>query len=297
MLGRMKKRRTCADDNVVAEVLQSLPMGAVVELAALINDTLEQRVPILSSWSTLQAILIPKHDSVSKWSDLRPITICPTLCKVWDAVLLRKIQNPVLPNLSPWQFALVPGGNSQPYSHYLASRREESLMGQKLFVMKLDIPKAFGKLLHSAIIIMLCSCMTCPRSTYVHAIASSYKNLRSNFKPDSNVTSDLVDTQRGVRQGSPLSPLLFVMVLDLAIIRCCELWRSKGMGIKIGDSLLSILAFAGDILFSVTTPVTWLRWPLTSRMLSPRSVCLPTWGNALGLAMWTRTLLFRRTAL
>ena len=67
-------------------------------------------------------------------------------------------------------------------------------------------------------------------------------------------TSDLVDIPRGFRQGSPLSPFLLVMVLDLAITRCCELWKSKGMGIKIDEALLSILAFAGDILLFSNNP-------------------------------------------
>ena len=51
-----------------------------------------------------------------------------------------------------------------------------------------------------------------------------------------------------------MSPFLFVMVLDLAIFRCCELWKSKGMGIKIDETLLSILAFADDILSFSNNP-------------------------------------------
>ena len=183
VLGRMRKRRTCAEDNVVAEMLQSLPMDAVVKLVALTNNTLQQRVPIPSSWSTLQAILIPKHDSVSVWSDLRPITICPTLCKVWDAVLLRKIQNYVLPNLSPWQFAFMPGRSIRSPTAITSLLGEKTRgWGQKLFVMKLDISKAFGKLLHTAIINAL-HLHDAPLE-YVHAIATSCDDFKSTFKLD-----------------------------------------------------------------------------------------------------------------
>ena len=202
VLGRMKKRRTCADDNVVAEMLQFLPMDAVVKLATLINDTLEQRVPIPSSWPTLQAILIPKRDSISVWSDLRPITICPTLCKVWDAVLLRKIQNYVLPNLSTWQFAFMPGRSIRSPTTITSLLGEKTReRGQKMFAMLLDIWKAFDKLLHTAIINALHS-HDVPHE-YIHAIASGYKNPKSTFKLDSNVISELVDIQSGYDKAHP----------------------------------------------------------------------------------------------
>ena len=166
VLGRMKKRRACADDNVVAEMLQSLPMDAVVKLAALINDTLGQRVPIPSSWSTLQAIQIPKHDSATKWSDLRPTTICPTLCKVWDAVLLRNNQNSVLPSFSLWQFAFMPGRSIRSPTAITSLLGEKTReWGQKMFVMK----STSRRLLTSCCTppsLVLCSCMTCPRSMF-----------------------------------------------------------------------------------------------------------------------------------
>ena len=171
VLGRMKSRRTCADYNVVAEMLQALPMEAVVKLAALIKDTLEQRVPSPTSWSTLQAILLSKHDSVSKCSDLRPITICPTLCKVWDAVLLLKIQPCVLPKLSPWQFAFMPGRSVRSPTAITTLLGENTFeRGQRLFVMKLNTSKAFDKLSHSAIIRSLVMHDEPPE--YVDAIAS-----------------------------------------------------------------------------------------------------------------------------
>ena len=44
------------------------------------------------------------------------------------------------------------------------------------------------------------------------------------------------------------------MVLGLAIIRCCDLRKSKGMRIKIDETLLSILAFADDILVFSNNP-------------------------------------------
>ena len=47
----------------------------------------------------------------------------------------------------------------------------------------------------------------------------------------------------GVKQGCPFSPLLFNLILDELIVRL----KSLGIGIKLGDNLVSVMAFADDL--------------------------------------------------
>ena len=82
----------------------------------------------------------------------RPITICPTLAKTWDSVLLAKLQQYVAPNLSEWQHAFIAGRSLAGPVHILSTlvekRRE---WGRKPVCLKPDVSKAFDRVFHSAI--------------------------------------------------------------------------------------------------------------------------------------------------
>lgn len=282
VIGKMKTGKTCSDDHVVAEMLQALPLDAIGKLAALIDEALEGTAPLPESWSELQAILLPKLDKPVSWSDYRPVTICPTLCKVWDAILLRKVQSCVLNSMSPWQFAFVPGKSIRsPVTIASLIGEKQREWGKDLFVMKLDISKAFDKLLHDAIISALVMHQVPPE--YIHAIASGYNNLKSKFQLNKGVFSESVNVERGVRQGSPLSPFLFVMVLDLVIKRCIQTWTGKGYGIMWHKWLIQLLAFADDILLFAESALQ------LQKMATDLSVSLATIGLAINWkkCLWT----------
>ena len=56
--------------------------------------------------------------------------------------------------------------------------------------------------------------------------------------------------ERGVRQGDPLSPLLFNLVLDRVLEEVAIVWRRRGYGTNIGQTggtRLTHLAFADDM--------------------------------------------------
>ena len=59
------------------------------------------------------------------------------------------------------------------------------------------------------------------------AVVKGYKNLTSTFRLDARVVSGSVPLSRGVRQGSPLSPFLFVVVLNMVLE---ELLSGTGWG-------------------------------------------------------------------
>ena len=199
VIARMKRGKTCALDNVVSEMLQALPPDGIVRLAELLDSLLaDASLPLPSSWTELEAILLPKTGSPETWKHFRPITICPALAKTWDSVLLAKLQQYVTPNLSEWQHAFIAGRRLTGPVHILSTLAEKCWeWGRKLVCLKLDVSKAFDRVFHAAI----------ERALRFHgvpedltcAVVKGYKNLTSTFRLDARVVSGKVPISRSVR--------------------------------------------------------------------------------------------------
>ena len=79
-------------------------------------------------------------------------------------------------------------------------------------------------------------------SEVAHAILDTYKSTSTRIFT-SNESTRPIEILNGVKQGDPLSPLLFNMVMDELITEV----NSLNIGIEVGDAKVSILAFADDL--------------------------------------------------
>ncbi|KAL2102365.1 hypothetical protein ACEWY4_001533 [Coilia grayii] len=109
-----------------------------------------------------------------------------------------------------------------------------------LAVVLLDVAKAFDTVCHQHIFNALRQKGV--DSDVVQCIRSGYEScttriaLRGEF-------SEPIATTRGVRQGDPLSPLLFNLPMDPLL---CTL-STEGKGVSVGGSNVAALAFADDL--------------------------------------------------
>lgn len=105
----------------------------------------------------------------------------------------------------------------------------------------LDISKAFDSVPHEAI----------RRSLIAHGVdedlirvvTNMYSNIRTIFQ---NCGDFQLEIKRGVKQGVPLSPLLFNIVLTPLIVKLEE----SGKGLRIGGNEIPVLAFAVDLVIT-----------------------------------------------
>ena len=252
-ISKLKRNKTCHDDGCVSEMIQALPDEGVTHLTELLNDVYLGKSKPPDSWAQITVILLPKVAQAHTWPMFRPIAILPCLVKLWDAMLLSRILPAAKARLLPSQFAFLPGKSITEPTMVLQQVCEKAReWGRTLFIMKLDLNKAFDSIMHQAILDALCDA-DIPRDI-INAIVHGYKGLLGTFRLNEAVTSDSVPIQRGVRQGSPLSPLLFILVLNLALRRCNDIWRAQGKGFSLdGKFLLNLLGFADDLLLIAET--------------------------------------------
>ena len=102
--------------------------------------------------------------------------------------------------------------------------------------------------------------------TIVAALRRLHTDLHASVDAVPGENSRLFQVQHGVRQGDPLSPLLFSLVLQQALTEVEAVWRRRGYGAQSGMSIagerLTHVPFADDMTLVATS------WLSTKRMLS-----------------------------
>jgi hypothetical protein len=195
--------------------------------------------------------LIPKKLVPLVPADYRPISLCNVIYKIIAKCIANRLK-PHLPDyIHPTQQAFIEGRRisnniiiAQEITHSFAL----SAWKDKAFMLKIDLAKAFDRLewnfivaslnrkgLHAHFINLIHACISSPSFSVI-----------INGQPFAKFKSD-----RGIRQGCPLSPYLFVLAINELSISLQEAMSDNNfVGIKLGPTCPAIhsLLFADDLI-------------------------------------------------
>ena len=195
-----------------------------------------------TGWNETTIVLIPKVSQPEHVKDLRPISLCNVLYKIISKVLSNRLKK-VLPDvMSPTQSAFVPGRLisdniliAYEMTHYMQKKKRGKI---GCAAIKLDMSKAYDRVewrfVHDMMsrlgfsarwIGLIMNCI----STVSYRIKVNGK-LFESFRPG-----------RGLRQGDPLSPYLFLICAEgfSALLQKAE---EEGR-LRVSRSVTMLLAF------------------------------------------------------
>jgi len=187
-----------------------------------------------------RTVLLPKgKDGLGNIKNWRPITIASILIRLYNKILTRRMHSVFRTSSKQTGFKPVNGvGQNVAILHNLL--RHARANKNNLFVCLLDVSKAFDSVPHESIIRALAR-NGCP-CEFIEIIKDEYENSYTALScMDGN--SPLVNIKRGVKQGDPMSSILFNLVID-------ELFEIIGdrFGYELqGVGKVNARAFADDI--------------------------------------------------
>jgi hypothetical protein len=187
----------CGDD-ITSEVLQALNSGVIPE-----------------GWNDTTVVLIPKVDNPELITQFRPISLCNVIYKIISKMLASRLKE-ILPEvISPMQSAFVPGclitDNvlvAYESVHTIKNKRSGK-MG--LCVVKLDMHKAYDRV--EWVFLEKIMRRMGFDDGWISLMMACVRSVRYQVRFNSEETDMFVPT-RGLCQGDPLSPYLFMLCAE-----------------------------------------------------------------------------------
>ncbi|XP_013583277.1 PREDICTED: uncharacterized protein LOC106292212 [Brassica oleracea var. oleracea] len=240
---------------------------------------------ILKQWNAANLVLIPKIPNASHPSEFRPISCLNTVYKVIAKLLASRLQEILPLMISKAQSAFLPrrllAENVCLSTDLVNGYNNQNLTSRGM--LKVDLRKAFDSVRWDFMLASL-KALEIPQS-YINLISQCLTTASFSVSVNGS-TGGFFQSSRGITQGDPLSPYLFVLAMECFSRLLLSRYEAGSIGYhpRTENLKISHLMFADDVM---------VFFDGSSNSLHEISECLDDFASWSGLHMnTTKTELF-----
>ena len=237
----LRKDTSPGTDGITAEFYQTFFKQIVPILQEVFNNIF-LREHLCDTQKQALVKLLPKNPRPNHISHWRPISLLNTDYKILSKIITSRATHHLSTYISNSQQCALPDRKMEYILQNIQAVIEYSNETKtKISILQLDYSKAFDNVSHSFIITILKK-INSP-SHITKWIEILLRDVTSKIQVN-NQTTPAIPLKKGIRQGCPLSMLLFVLATD---ILCQKITSSDKLpGIKLAKSSINIQQYADD---------------------------------------------------
>lgn len=217
----LKQRKSPGCDNVLNEHILSAKHVIDSVLTKLFNSILRhEMIPIQWKTSILVPIYKGKGKSKTDANNYRPISLIPCFCKIFEKVLLNRIDKQLESIQPPFPNSQQHGFRKQLSCTTAAFNLQETIFHQiernsHVYVAFLDQKSAFDCIWHDGLFIKLG--LLGITGKILRLIRNSYTDLKCVVRHNGK-SADAISVERSVRQGGTLSTLYYLVYVNQLLV-------------------------------------------------------------------------------
>lgn len=245
----LNKNKSPGPDGLTAEFYQHFKGILSSALVALYNYTYEKGT-FHPNQNVSYITVIPKTNPKSTDpKNYRPISLLNTDYKILTKTLGRRLQ-PFLGNIiHPNQTCNIEGRHIEDNTHFIRDYIAYTGNSTHAFILSIDQEKAFDRMEHEYLVQALEACNM--GEHFCRWVRILYKNPTACVSVN-RILSDNFPIKRSVRQGCPLSPLLYMIGIENLLESVREDPKINGTRLP-GAPSIKLTAYADDTTFFIDT--------------------------------------------